>query len=1667
MAVKRLVFSDELTSVGSGTYLPLSGGTLTGNITGTGATFTGDVTLSSTNSLLIPSGSSVASLPFAFKDDTNTGMWNPSNNAIGFVTDGTERVNISDTGTVTLSSDLLANGGLNTGTDMNNRAIISYDSGALTLGTRVSSTNYFDVIKLNETTTTFSGIIQNTRGTHTNALYGSGTSWILESGGTSNIILNSSANVKINIGSVTKFYIDSNGHAIFAGNHYYADGFDTYVNSVHATETWLSSGTPRHLHKGDLIVNGTTTVVGHVAPTVNNAVRLGSNSLKFEHGYFSNTVYAGTFSGGNFTGGTLSLTSHLTLGGDLNLTDFSGSTDNTLMRIALDGANRDIIKLVSDSGKGVLRLYNGANVLGTEIHGNGTSTFGGNAIIRGELLIHSQSLVTSNADIDKIKFQKSHPIGAHVGSYTLGEIRSYTNGGYSGGMTFYTGANTGGGSYASTLAMTLDHEQNATFSGNIAMSGSTSTLHATTSNATMQMGANSGADAETEIWGSKSIKLKTFNSSYNWVDAISINREGAVTFLTSPIFTDLQSKYSSQYPTTATLSTADTVGTLNLAQSNGANCELKFQINGVTNTSLIPNISYHYTADSGGSTAYNQYFKMADGTNIGQIEFHPTSTSQIVTRVNQPLAFGVNNSHKMTIGTDGNVTFGVGGSFADKVYFNGRVRINKDGQIHWGSAYQQGYLSWDTNEAIIGGLASNSLRIQSGGATAMVLNTSQDIALSNSAFTLGTGSNVARLYYSGGGGQEYSFKFLDTNNTYSNIHAHDLNIDGGLKATGNLELYTDGIRGILMYDSGGDAITCFDNNLRPVTANTGEVGTSADSFAKAHINQVNIQPASSGATAHTEADNLIVEDSATPGMSILFPSNSKGSLMFGHQSNNSAFSIVADSNNNRMSFSANQTYDVMRFNVGGSRNLELSGASGSEQNSFTGKVIIDGASRPAKLAIQGHSNTSDIGDNLDLNIHGGNNTNLLTQIGIGYSGASVYPNVVLATKVTDSAVHTKHDFLIALRETTTGGTRPVEKFRIKADGTATFSGQILSSGVTSTHQLLHLKAGSGNHYPYMRITRNDGSYHWDMGMSSDSLSALFFKNSAGNNALKLDTDLSATFGGQAHIKLATAGSSVVANTENDDLVIETNGNTGMTMLSPDANDVGLGWGSASLNRAVLGKWNYNANSFRLRTNKANAIMVFGGGESLNTLTLDGSGNSTFGGNLDISRGASDDAYLKFSSSDSGHGVTDIIGTTTFGFFDKVAYGHGLRLTGFSNNTGVSPLNIRAVADNGVSNSIPAMEFQSLRGNGATGTASIVDAGISFRFKNDATSLLDLYGNGSATFSGQILASNGTASAPAFSFASQASTGMYKGGTSLLYFSVNGTRKVRVESTQIVLEDEVYCSDTLGVTGNATFSGDILLGSDTTAPDVNTAVDRITLNGGTNGSVLSLGRDLDSTTGQVGVLSFYNRAITGGEKRLAHIQTDVGGANNSGLLQFYVMNSGSIGKKMEINRLGNATHYGNIIIDQPDGSDSTLVFKEDGTTKAKIYHDESAGTFNITDASDTLTLSLKNGKGYFQDRCYVSVSTLVTSDKKFKDNVKTIESALDKTSQLRGVSYTDNRNGKEKIGVIAQEIQEHIPTAVEMDSRTLHVDYNQIIPMLIESIKELKTEVESLKAKLGE
>jgi len=90
-----------------------------------------------------------------------------------------------------------------------------------------------------------------------------------------------------------------------------------------------------------------------------------------------------------------------------------------------------------------------------------------------------------------------------------------------------------------------------------------------------------------------------------------------------------------------------------------------------------------------------------------------------------------------------------------------------------------------------------------------------------------------------------------------------------------------------------------------------------------------------------------------------------------------------------------------------------------------------------------------------------------------------------------------------------------------------------------------------------------------------------------------------------------------------------------------------------------------------------------------------------------------------------------------------------------------------------------------------------------------------------------------------------------------------------------------------------------------------------------------------------------------------------------------------------------------------------------------------------------------------------------SDERLKSDITTIPDALSKVSEMRGVHYVRNETGKNSSGVIAQELQKIAPELVltaEDEMGTLSVNYGNITGYLIEAIKELKAEIEELKAR---
>ena len=96
-----------------------------------------------------------------------------------------------------------------------------------------------------------------------------------------------------------------------------------------------------------------------------------------------------------------------------------------------------------------------------------------------------------------------------------------------------------------------------------------------------------------------------------------------------------------------------------------------------------------------------------------------------------------------------------------------------------------------------------------------------------------------------------------------------------------------------------------------------------------------------------------------------------------------------------------------------------------------------------------------------------------------------------------------------------------------------------------------------------------------------------------------------------------------------------------------------------------------------------------------------------------------------------------------------------------------------------------------------------------------------------------------------------------------------------------------------------------------------------------------------------------------------------------------------------------------------------------------------------------------------------------SDERLKTNINPIDNALEKVMKLSGFTYNFNEIGENlgfdatitHVGVSAQQVQSVLPEAVKpapASDEYLTVQYEKLVPLLIESIKELKNEIEELK-----
>ena len=165
--------------------------------------------------------------------------------------------------------------------------------------------------------------------------------------------------------------------------------------------------------------------------------------------------------------------------------------------------------------------------------------------------------------------------------------------------------------------------------------------------------------------------------------------------------------------------------------------------------------------------------------------------------------------------------------------------------------------------------------------------------------------------------------------------------------------------------------------------------------------------------------------------------------------------------------------------------------------------------------------------------------------------------------------------------------------------------------------------------------------------------------------------------------------------------------------------------------------------------------------------------------------------------------------------------------------------------------------------------------------------------------------------------------------------------------------------------------------------------------------------------------------------------------------------------------------------------ATDMLADDSVTAAKVASDLRAVQYIGLDSTDYLEFTDNtqidmyvngnnqfrleaDGDGHFEGDV-IAYSTTIASDERLKENIQVIEDPLEKLDQLRGVTFDwIGREDKRSGGVIAQELEAVLPELVKevqslKDENSFKaVDYNGVIALLIECVKDLKDKCDNCK-----
>jgi len=228
----------------------------------------------------------------------------------------------------------------------------------------------------------------------------------------------------------------------------------------------------------------------------------------------------------------------------------------------------------------------------------------------------------------------------------------------------------------------------------------------------------------------------------------------------------------------------------------------------------------------------------------------------------------------------------------------------------------------------------------------------------------------------------------------------------------------------------------------------------------------------------------------------------------------------------------------------------------------------------------------------------------------------------------------------------------------------------------------------------------------------------------------------------------------------------------------------------------------------------------------------------------------------------------------------------------------------------------------------------------------------------------------------------------------------------------------------------------------------------TSNASNHGDIGSNAVDLSysaSSSSSYGATGDYSTAMGYGSAA-SGIRSFAGGLNTvasgGGSFAFHSGTTASGTNSTALGRVTVASDYASTVIGQYNSSGSSATSANSFSTSAPAFVIGNGTSGSLSDAFKVMF----NGDTTVSNDLTVSGDVVVSSDARLKSNIVSLGSTLSRLLLIDGKSY--EMKGKQKIGVLAQDIKEVFPELVTEDSNEmLAVNYQGLVPVLINALKE--------------